>query len=257
MGCQCANSNLKDNQEIKRQDLEKIALNKEIISNSQPNILPLEENNFLIDNKLDLRNRSNNNIFGDEYKHNQILNKYDDYPEKMLEIINKIREDPKSYADFVENEIENIINNHDKDSPNKNKIIYKKKVKVALTRGEPAFREAVERLNTTSPLPPLKFLEDICIPLPETKEEIMDTNFLREQVKKLREKSSIDVFFKDLVKVPEVSALLMVVDDTGKNAGKKVKALLNPSYKYIGISSKFIGKIFVAYFSFAESIKYN
>ena len=37
------------------------------------------------------------------------------------------------------------------------------------------------------------------------------------------EKYQINVFFKEMVKIPEVSALLMIVDDNEKNAGKKYK----------------------------------
>ena len=44
-----------------------------------------------------------------------------------------------------------------------------------------------------------------------------------------------------MVKIPEISALLMVVDDNGKNSGKKRNAILNPEFKKIGINSRFIG----------------
>ncbi len=44
----------------------------------------------------------------------------------------------------------------------------------------------------------------------------------------------------------------MIVDDNGKNSGKKRYCLLNDEYKYIGINSKFIDKNFIAYFSFAK-----
>ena len=68
----------------------------------------------------------------------------------------------------------------------------------------------------------------------------------------MREKNNIDVFFKDLIKIPEVSALLMIVDDSEKNPGKKRQAVLNKEFKYIGISSKFLGKHFIAYFAFSK-----
>ena len=44
----------------------------------------------------------------------------------------------------------------------------------------------------------------------------------------------------------------MIVDDTNKNAGKKRLALLNKDLKYVGVTSKFIGKNFVAYFALAK-----
>ena len=177
--------------------------------------------------------------------------KYADYPKNMLNLINKIRQDPKSYAEVIENSIQNILeiqSDNEKDP----KYIYKKKVKVALARGEPAFTEAEEDLRNKTPLPPLELKKEICVSLPEKEEDIKDSSYLREQVKILRETTNVDVFFKDLVKIPEVSALLMVVDDSTKSPGKKRQAVLNPDYKYIGITSKFIGKTFVAYFTFSK-----
>ena len=103
-----------------------------------------------------------------------------------------------------------------------------------------------------TPLPPLEFTQDKCVPLPENEDELKDPTFLREQVKIIREQTNIDVFFKDLIKIPEVSGLLMIVDDTNKNAGKKRLALLNKELKYVGVTSKFVGKTFIAYFAFSK-----
>ena len=44
----------------------------------------------------------------------------------------------------------------------------------------------------------------------------------------------------------------MVVDDSSKNVGKRRLVLLNKDLKYVGITSKFIGNNFVAYFAFSE-----
>ena len=44
----------------------------------------------------------------------------------------------------------------------------------------------------------------------------------------------------------------MIVDDTNKNAGRKRLALLNKDLKYVGVSCKFIGKTFIAYFAFSK-----
>ena len=169
----------------------------------------------------------------------------------MIELINKIRDDPASFADIIEESMQNIIEIQN-DDENKPKIIYKKKVKVALSRGEPAFKEAAEILRNMEPLPPLEFKNDICVPLPDNEEEIKDSLYLKEQIRILRETTNIDVFFKDLIKIPEVSALLMIVDDTEKNPGRKRKAVLNKDFKYIGINSKFLGKTFIAYFTFSR-----
>ena len=198
--------------------------------------------------ELKQNNNDNNNDKINEEKNT----KYSEYPEKMLILINKIREDPVSYADIIEDSIQNIIEEQDKDDETKTRIIYKRKVKVALNRGELAFKEAADELRSMNSMPPLELKNDICIPLPEDEDEIKDSSYLREQVRILRENTNIDVFFKDLIKVPEVSALLMIVDDSGKNPGKKRHAVLNKDFKYIGISSKFIGKTFIAYFAFSK-----
>ena len=175
-------------------------------------------------NQVKTRKVNNNNEADEDYieKINEEKNaKYADYPEKMLEIINKIREDPVSYADVIEDSIKNIMEEQYKNDENKTKLIYKKKVKVALTRGEPAFREAAEKLRNIEPLLPLELDSTICIPLSETVEEIKDPTFLKEQVKNLIEANNIDIFFKDLVKLPEVCTLLMIVNDNIKDPGRK------------------------------------
>ena len=174
------------------------------------------------------------------------------YPDKMVEIINKIRENPVAYADFIEDSIKYITEIPDKEDETKTKLVFKKKVKVALNRGESAFHEAAEILRKMEPMPPLEFNGNICIPLPQDEEELRDPNYLREQVKIMQESNNIDLFFKDLIKLPDVSALLMVVDDSVKNSGRKRQAILNKDFKYIGINSHFVGKTFLAYFAFSK-----
>ena len=104
----------------------------------------------------------------------------------MILLINKIREDPVSYADIIEDSIQNIIEEQDKDDETKTRIIYKRKVKVALNRGELAFKEAADELRNMNSMPPLELKNDICIPLPEDEDEIKDSSYLREQVRILR-----------------------------------------------------------------------
>ena len=238
MGCQCANKEEENKSEILKEQNEEYEQddNNNRNSNSKEGIFNLEESNQEQPKKI----KQDKN------------NKYSDYPEKMLNLINIIRSDPASYADIIEDSIQNITEEQDRNDESKTRIIYKKKVKVALNRGEIAFKDAADELRNMEPLPPLELIDDICVPLPEEEAEIKDSSYLREQVKVLREKTNIDVFFKDLIKIPEVSALLMIVDDSEKNPGKKRQAVLNKDFKYIGISSKFIGKTFIAYFAFSK-----
>ena len=127
-----------------------------------------------------------NNNFNEDIIQNE---KYANYPDKIVELINNIREDPVGYADTVEQSIQDIVTEEDKEDPTIKRLIYKKKLKVALTKGEPAFHEAIEYLRSLSPLPPLEFSQEKCIPLPDTEEQLNDHTFLRNQVKTLREKS--------------------------------------------------------------------
>ena len=268
MGCRCANSHEEEYEINKREATKENMFN----SNKEGNELN-NSNNHLSNNDFNSEKNNRTNfspninegryIQGNEESRNadmeqekqEILKnqKYLNYPEKIIEIINTIRQDPVSYADVVIDSMKNIVEDNNKNDATKNKIIYKKKVKVALTRGKSAFLEAAEDLRNTEPLPPLEFVPDICIPLPEDELDMKDNNFLKKKVIELRKEGiHIDVFYKDLVKIPEVSALLMIVDDSGKNAGKKRMTLLDKNIKYIGVSSRFVGKTFIAYLSFVK-----
>ena len=268
MGCRCANSHEEEYEINKREATKENMLNSNKEGNEFNN-----SNNHLSNNDFNSEKNNRTNfspninegryIQGNEESRNadmeqekqEILKnqKYLNYPEKIIEIINTIRQDPVSYADVVIDSMKNIVEDNNKNDATKNKIIYKKKVKVALTRGKSAFLEAAEDLRNTEPLPPLEFVPEICIPLPEDELDMKDNNFLKKKVIELRKEGiHIDVFYKDLVKIPEVSALLMIVDDSGKNAGKKRMTLLDKNIKYIGVSSRFVGKTFIAYLSFVK-----
>ena len=248
MGCKCANRNEEEEKEISKNGLENGNLEEDDYNNN------FKKNNIDLLGLNDQQNQNQNEVNENNNFNEDIIQneKYANYPDKIVELINNIREDPVGYADTVEQSIQDIITEEDKEDPTIKRLIYKKKLKVALTKGEPAFHEAIEYLRSLSPLPPLEFSQEKCIPLPDTEEQLNDHTFLRNQVKALREKTKIDVFFKDLIKIPEISGLLMIVDDTIKNPGKKRKALLSKDLKYIGVNSKFIGKTFVSYFSFSR-----
>ena len=69
----------------------------------------LRDENF--ENYEDNENNDNKREQG-EYDEQTLQNKnekYSDYPQKMLELINKIRENPSYYADVIEDSIQNII----------------------------------------------------------------------------------------------------------------------------------------------------
>ena len=189
-------------------------------------------------------------------KEQQELNglKYNDsyfanYSTEVFKIINRIRAQPNQYADFIEDSMDNII--EEGEGENK-KIIFKKQIKVALNKGEPAFRKAANKLREYDSLPSFIFKNEICVPLPSSGREILNTNYLKQQVANLRQTNRVDGYFKEMVKAPDISALLMIVDDNGENSGKRRMLLMSNELKYIGISSGFVGGTFVAYFVFSR-----
>jgi len=93
MGCQCANQKEEMNDELTKNDN---FVNKEEIFGLS--------NHEEVD-QPECRQLNNDNQKEEEYieKINEDKNvKYSDYPEKMLELINKIREDPLSYSNVIE-----------------------------------------------------------------------------------------------------------------------------------------------------------
>ena len=274
MGCQCANQKEQDlDDDVMKKNSLQEELEKDLDNNNMEQkggIFGLTNQENTVESPLKVRasnNANENNLnngyvqenqeniqknYDSEKKYENKNGKYSDFPEKILELINRIRDKPSSYAEVIEESINNIIEEPNEEDENNPKLIYKHKVKVALVKGESAFREAAEKLREMSSLPPLELKSDICVPLPETEEEIRDPSYLKEHVKIIRETNNVDVFFKDLIKIPEVSALLMIVDDSSKNPGRKRQAVLSKIFKYIGISSKFVGNTFIAYFTFSS-----
>ena len=63
---------------------------------------------------------------------------------------------------------------------------------------------------------------------------------------------NIKSYWRDVIKDPEISFLLMIVDDNGVKSGKKRKDILNSSMKYIGISSVEINGKFVCYITLSS-----
>ena len=164
---------------------------------------------------------------------------------RVLDLINKIRKDPPSYSNTILDNIQYITKENDK-------IIFKKKVKVKLNKGEEAFKIAAEKLKQINPMNDLVMKSEIAIPLPLAEEEINDNTLLINQVNNIRQNHNINVYFKNMIKNPEIAVLLLIVDDSLNNPGAKRNAILNPNFKKIGINSNFVGTTFVSFFSFSK-----
>ena len=221
---------------------EKTEIKKSVIE-----ILKDEDENGTKDVRYDLDYYKNK--FEEEEK--KELTKYNsctNYPEEMLKIFNEIRQNPISYANFIEDSMEYITET----MKNGNKVFYyKKQLKVNINRGEPGFRDAAKELKTRDPVQDLEFKKDLCVPLPTSKFDLQNKNYLKNQINNIRSNRRVDAFFKDMIKNPEVSALLLMVDDNEKSNGKRRDIILRRDIKYVGISAGEVDGTFVAYFAFS------
>ena len=173
---------------------------------------------------------------------NNVEEPQDEFSKYIFDNLNNIRENPQSFIPIIEKAKSNIT--FDKSGI----CIYKSSVKVALSKGKPAFDEAIEYLKNLEPMPKLKFSSDLMVPLPENEEQIKDRTYMNELInKKLQSGMPIKSFWRDIIKNRETCLLLMIVDDTGPNSGRKRNDILDKNMQYIGITSKKIGKNFASY----------
>jgi len=174
------------------------------------------------------------NILNDKYSESkEITSIYPltDYVKKVFHLINKIRKSPSKFAQMIE-QAEIFIKEF-----NGRKIFEGNGIKVSLNEGKSMFKDCEEYLKTLQPMEELIFCDDIVLECPTDEKKIKDMNIFKEKVLEKKEKSGIIAYFKDSIRIPEISVLLMLVDDSVKNPKKKREAILNPDFKYIGISA--------------------
>lgn len=250
MGCECLKNKEDKNLEIINED------EREDSQSSEEDEIPT---NFIINNYLheseeedtDLLNQQENILDEETIKRS--------YSYRAISLINRIRNKPKEYIRIIKDNLKYIkteyikeVNKESYIEELKERTIFKKKVKVILNKGEKAFKNAIEILRGTNSMEKLEENRKILIPMPNSEEELKSKNFLKDKVDEIRHNYCINVYFKDHIKNPEVAILLMIVDDNPQSVGKKRSAILNPELKYIAVNSKFIGKKFMAYYSFSK-----
>lgn len=170
----------------------------------------------------------------------------DEFSQYIFSHINQIRENPQSFIKNIEEAKAFIEYNKS------NKLIYKKNVKVALSEGLPIFEEAISILKICKPMNKLIFEPKLMVNLPDNEEDLLNKNYLKNEIKKMIDKGiPIKAYWRDIIKDPETSFLMMIVDDTLKS-GLKRKDILDPNLKYIGICSKNIGHYFICFITFSD-----
>ena len=138
------------------------------------------------------------------------------------------------------------------DGTEEERYIFASKVKVALYRGRPAFEEAIDFLRNQEQVAPLLFDDSICVKVPESEEEIKDKEYMVKKVEEINSKEvTVLAYWRDIVKDPETSFMMMLVDDNAKGTMRKLD-IFNKEFTRIGITSTMIGKMFAAYITFAK-----
>jgi len=233
MGCNCLEKKNEDKDLVVTEE-------KNELDNLIKNSLNEEEfENVIVTEQQNQKPGIEEDGYEEEIEYSQKFN------DRVLELINQIRRDPKSYSQTILDNIKNI-------TVENIKKVFKKKVKVRLKVGEQAFKDVAKKLGEMQPMGELTLAPEIMIPLPETELEMNDKALLKNKVNKIREKHNINVYFQNLIKNPDVAVLLLIVDDTKNAPGKRRDALLNPEFTKIGIGNKFLGIKFVSYFSFSK-----
>ena len=170
----------------------------------------------------------------------------DNYSCYFLSQINKIRTEPQSFIGVIEDSKANIMKDH------LGRLIYNGKIKVCLNTGEAAFDEAIQFLKELEPMEPLIYNPQITINAPLNEDDILDKDDLNKKIKAMMNLGfNFRSYWRDVIKDPEISFLLMIVDDNGIKSGMKRKDILCPYVKYIGISSSEVNQNFVCYVTLA------
>jgi hypothetical protein len=154
-----------------------------------------------------------------------------EYVKKAFCLINKVRLNPSEFVTAIE-QAEKYIK-----EINGRKIFDDNKIKVSLNEGKKMFQDCADYLRNLQPMEELNFCDEIVLECPKDEKNIRDINHFKEKLLEKKSKFGIEAYFKDSIRVPEISVLLMLVDDSTRNPKKKRETLLNPKYKFIGISS--------------------
>ena len=100
---------------------------------------------------------------------------------------------------------------------------------------------------------PLQYNSYITVIPPQNESDIRDKEDLSNKVVEMVNSGiNINSYWRDIIKDPEISFLLMIVDDNGVKSGMKRRDILNPNMKYIGISSVEINRSFVCYITLSS-----
>jgi hypothetical protein len=149
--------------------------------------------------------------------------------------------------------IQYIKPNPKENDKNKYVLVRDNICKVALLKGKDAFIEAAEKLVLEECSDVLEFKEELCLEIPNNKLRWTDKNYLEEYLEDKATNLDYKLFgfhFDLGVADPLTSIVLQIVDDNVLNFQRR-NNILNPMYKYIGVSNKKLEGSFCIYITFA------
>ena len=232
--------------EINKND--KIEVDEDLIyKNIEKNPLKTQSQNteFIVASNI-INNNNFQGVIDIEDSIDKTLIPDDNFSKYIFEKINLIRKNPKSFIPLIEKSKSYIVKNKS------GILIFKSRVKVALSKGKEAFDEAINDLNNTKPMNRLIYLPQLNIPLPENEEILKSKDYLKNNVNLLT--IPVKSYWKDNINDPEISFILMIVDPKEKKKSNKRNSILDPNLKFMGICSKTIGKTFCCYLTFSNKL---
>ena len=242
------NDYIKEDEDDDINKIDKIEVNEDLIyKNEEKNPFRTTSQNteFIV-----ATNIINNNNFQGEIDIEDSIDKNlipeDDFSKYIFNQINLIRQNPKSFIPLIEKSKSNIQINK------LGILIYKSKVKVALSKGKEAFDEAINDLNNIEPMNKLIYFPKLNIPLPDNEDKMKSKEYLKNIINDLT--VPVKSYWKDNIKDPETSFILMIVDTKDKINSNKRKSILDRSLKFMGICSQTIGKTFCCYLTFSNKL---
>ena len=151
-----------------------------------------------------------------------------------------------------------IEQSQDSNDPNPYYYVRLNMPKVALSRGPKYFQEAADRLRNTTKMGKVELKHDLEIPISESQVKWGNKDYIHDQLNQFKERNKMTRnyknfnFFFDLGSpYAEASLVLQLVDDSPFK-GSRSRALLNPAFNYVGITSQRLKNKHCGYYLFAN-----
>ena len=98
------------------------------------------------------------------------------------------------------------------------------------------------------PMKPLIYKKELSIKISDNKFDFSNGVYLKRKINELINRGvKVRSFWKDSVNAPEFNLLLMIINSNPLRKTVKIKDVLNPEFKYIGINSGMLDQYFVCY----------